>query len=363
MPPVPVCFVLPDLGGGGAQRVMLEFAGGLDPQRFAVTLVVIGRSQMLADQVPQGMSMVQLGAERLRSGALHLVRCLRSLQPSIIVSVMGYQNLTVLALRPLLRGSPRILVREANNVSATARQFPSWLDAHRAYRFLYSRADAIVAPVGRIATEIAGIVPDAERRTHVIPNPVNEASLRRRATPPMRPPGTGLVLVGAGRLTAQKGFDRLIDIMPRLPTDARLTIYGDGADRGVLDQRIERLGLRQRVTLAPFSASLSAAIAGSDVFVLPSRWEGLPNVVLESLALGVPVVASKESGVEDIAQAAGSDALTIASVDDAFVDAIRRRTPAASVPDVPRLSLLPARYRREAAVAQFSDLLGRLAAA
>ena len=96
MTPLPVCFVLPDLAGGGAQRVILELAGGLDPSRFAVTLVVIGGSQTLADQVSPAVQVVRLGADRIRHGIPQLVRCLRRLEPAVIVSVMGYLNLTLL---------------------------------------------------------------------------------------------------------------------------------------------------------------------------------------------------------------------------------------------------------------------------
>jgi glycosyltransferase involved in cell wall biosynthesis len=359
--PLPVCFVLPDLGGGGAQRVILELAGGLDPARFAVTLVVIGGSETLADQVPPAVQVVRLGAGRVRQGIPQLVRCLRRLEPAVIVSVMGYLNLTLLALRPLLKGRPRIVVREANVVAATLRELPFGSLAPWLYRILYPRADAIVSPVPTIATEIASAAPGAASRTVVVRNPVNEAQLRRRATPPKRPPGDGLLLLGAGRLTRQKGFDRLIDLVPLLPRETRLTIYGEGPDRAGLQQRIAELGLGERVKLENFSATLPAAMAGADLFVLPSRWEGLPNVVLEALAVGTPVIASDEAEVEDVARAAPPEAVTIAAVGPAFTDAIRNRMPVASALAEPRPSLLPAAYRREAVVADFADLLVRTA--
>jgi glycosyltransferase involved in cell wall biosynthesis len=338
--PLPVCFVLPDLAGGGAQRVILELAGGLDPARFAVTLVVIGGSETLADQISPAVQVVRLGAGRIRNGIPQLVRCLR---------------------RPLLKGRPRIVVREANVVSVTLRELPFSSLAPWLYRVLYPRADAIVSPVQTIATEIANVAPGAASRAVVIRNPVNEGQLRRRATPPQRPPGNHLMLLGAGRLTRQKGFDRLIELMPQLPPNTRLTIFGEGPDRAVLQQRIAELGLGERVRLENFSATLPAAMAGADIFVLPSRWEGLPNVVLEALAVGTPVVASEEADVGEVARAAPPGAVTIAAVGAAFANAIRSRTPAASVAAEPCPSLLPAAYGREAVVADFADLLTRTA--
>ena len=69
--------------------------------------------------------------------------------------------------------------------------------------------------------------------------------------------------------------------MRDMAPSTELTIYGEGPDRASLEQQIARLGLGDRVSLPGFSSSLSAAIAGADLFVLPSRWEGVPNVVLE----------------------------------------------------------------------------------
>ena len=181
---IPVCFVLPDLGGGGAQRVMLELAKGLDPRIFDVTLVVFGGSQILADQIPAEMRVIRLGAERLRQAVPRLVGCLRRLRPAIIISVMGYINLAMLALRPMLKGHPRIVVREANVVTVTLAALPAWLPARWLYRRLYSRADAIIAPISSIAAELAALVPAARARTAVLCNPVNEAWLRLGATPP-----------------------------------------------------------------------------------------------------------------------------------------------------------------------------------
>lgn len=92
-----------------------------------------------------------------------------------------------------------------------------------------------------------------------------------------------------------------------------------------------------------------------------SRWEGLPNVVLESLALGTPVVASHESRVEDIAAATAPGSLTIASVGQEFVAAIMQHEP--SPTSSPRAGLLPALYRSEAIAARFNALLARVAGA
>jgi glycosyltransferase involved in cell wall biosynthesis len=357
-----IVFAMPDLGGGGAQRVMLSLARGLDRSAFDLHLVVIGRNAMLASEVLGDVAVHRLDAARLRSALPEIIKLLRRLRPRLVLSVMSYINLALLAARPLLPSGTRILVREANVLEPAVRALPRWLPAAAAYRLLYPLADAVIAPTSIIAEQIKNIAPRAAPRINVIPNPVLADVLQHWATPPARPSGGGLVLVGAGRLTPQKGFDRLIELMPKLPSDARLTIFGEGPDRAALQGRAAALGLNDRIAFRGFDQKLAAAIAGADLFLLPSRWEGLPNVVLESLSLGTPVVASEESGVQEIAREAPAGAVSIAPVDDFFVDAILRQPRAVAPISAPRASLLPARYEASAVTSRFVELFNRVAA-
>jgi glycosyltransferase involved in cell wall biosynthesis len=106
--------------------------------------------------------------------------------------------------------------------------------------------------------------------------------------------GTRPRLVAAGRLTAQKGFDVLIDAMKvvhqALPA-VRLTILGEGALKSDLKAQAERQGLSEVVQFAGFQSNPYPYFKHADLFVLSSRYEGLPNVILEALVLGTPVVA------------------------------------------------------------------------
>lgn len=352
-------FVLPDLGKGGAQRVMLQLARGVDRTRFDPRIVIIGLADDFASELPEGVPVERLNAARLRTSLVPLAMCLRKAKPDLVVSTLGYINLGLLGLRPLIGRGVKVIVREANVVETTLSAMPSWLPARRLYARLYPRAAAVLAQTQDIARQIATLAPLSAGKIQILPNPVDEEGQRRRASQPLRAPGAGLRLVAAGRLTHQKGFDRLIALMPRMPDDTHLTIFGEGPNRKAIEAQIEALGLRERVSLAGFSPSLASAIAGADVFVLPSRWEGLPNVVLEALALGTPVVASEDSHVEDIAAAAGAGALRIAPVDAAFAAEIAAHKPSAGA--ALRPSLLSGRYRSEAVTAEFNALLARVA--
>ncbi len=354
---LPIAIVLPDLGGGGAQKVMLTLAGGLDRQLFSPRIIVLGGSRRFAHEVPAGVPLDMGEAPRIRDGIPWLLRRLRESRPATVISVMGYLNLALLACKPLLPGATRLIVREANTAASTTDALPRWLPARGLYRALYPRADAIVCPSQPIAEELQSMAPSVRGLLAVIANPVDVDTLRRRALPIRRTPGVGLRLVAVGRLTRQKGLDRLVEILPLLPHDLHLDVLGDGAERPGLEARLAALGLSERVTFHGFTTYAASWIAGADALVLPSRWEGLPNVVLESLALGTPVVASDEANVAEVAARAVAGCVAITSVERGFQAAIRALGCNPPPRISPRTNLLPLAYGKEEIIARWQDLL------
>ncbi|MBM3521481.1 MAG: glycosyltransferase [Alphaproteobacteria bacterium] len=292
-----IVFVLPDLAGGGAQRVLTSFAADLDPRQFEPAFVVLGSERgPWADAAWSAGRVDALGARGLRQSLVALAARLRALSPDAIVSTMGYVNLAVLAMRVVLRRRTAIVVREANELSATIDSLPSWLPGRWAYRRFYPTADLVIAPSRAILATLAHEAGVPPARLVRIANPTDEVALRAAASTPRRMPGAGLRLVAAGRLTRQKGIDRLLDVLPLLPRDTHVLIFGDGPERGALEARISAENLVDRVTLRPFTPELPAWIAGADALVVPSRWEGMPNVALEALAVGTPVIGAPEAG-------------------------------------------------------------------
>lgn len=112
-------------------------------------------------------------------------------------------------------------------------------------------------------------------------------------------PGTGPLIVAAGRLSPEKGFAVLVEAAAQVP-GARFVLFGDGPERARLESRIAALGLAKRFAMPGFTDSLDAMIPWADVVVLPSFTEGLPNVALEATAAGVPVVATAVGGTPEI---------------------------------------------------------------
>ncbi|SDH36849.1 glycosyltransferase [Roseospirillum parvum] len=347
----PVVVVLPSLAGGGAERVALGLLAEATRAGLAARLITLGGPHTLADLVPSGVAWRDLGRPRLRQALPGLIGELRRCGPATVFSTFGHLNLPLLAARPVLPRGTRLVIREANLPSLSLHRVPVPGLFGRLMGLLYPTADCVVASSRLMADELQARFRVPPGRLEVCPNPTDVRTLRAAATPPRRAPGPGLRLVAAGRLTRQKGVDRLIPLLGELPADTHLTVLGEGPEGPAWRALAERLGVQARIEWRGFAACPWPWLAGADALVLPSRWEGLPNVVLEALACGTPVVAAPEAGaVAEIAEAA-LGAVRLATPGPAMVAALAaldRKTA-----DAVRPSLLPAMYTAPAAGRRF----------
>ena len=347
-----VTFVLPDFEAGGAQRVMVAIANALDRRRFEPSIVALEARGPWRALVADDVAVTSLGHARLRNGLMTLRSTLRRAAPDVIMSTIGYLNLGVLLTRP---PASRVIVRESNTPSQATNNAMAGAMQRLAYAALYRRADRVVSPSASIADELANDCHVPRHLIHVVNNPVDEAALRVDASSPRRRPGKGPRFVAVGRLSRQKGYDRLLEAMAQLPRDAHIAVFGEGEERASLEARSSALGLKDRIAFVGFDPNPAPWIAGADALLLPSRWEGLPNVALEALACGTPVVAAPEAGgIEDIARSASQGAVTIASMGPEFLAAALAvpRNEAARL----RQSLLPDGFRLATVAAEYERL-------
>lgn len=333
-----VAVVVPNLSVGGAQAAMLALAAGLAARGAAVDLVILTtlgeRHGLAPPALPEGR-VTRIGAQRIRGAVRPLARHLSAQAPDAVVSVMPATNLAVVAAlalgAPRPRPRPRLVLVEQNRPD---RPRPPGSLLRAAARRAYARADAVVACSEGVAEAVARIV---ARPVSVIRNPVVGEDLAARMAGPLLPnelahwagPGAPPLVLGVGRLTAQKDFATLIDAAARLRArrPCRLLILGEGEDRGMLEARAWAAGF----TLGPEGdAALPGTVADpypwyarAGVFALSSRWEGLGNVIVEAMACGAPVVVTDcPSGPAEIVALAGGGALVPVGDADALAAAL-----------------------------------------
>lgn len=356
---ISVDIVLPSFSVGGAERVTLALARSLDPDEFDVRLIALSGSGDFRVQAEQITEVVDLNRKRLRSALLPLAAVIRKKRPALVFASQVHLNIALLLLAPFL-GSSRVVFREANMPSLCL-QSGHWPKPFGwAYKWLARRASFVFATSRKMADEFSADFSIPADRLGILSNPVNVGDIRKNAGKAVRHPGKGRRFVAAGRLVRQKGFDRLISWMELMPPEDHLVILGDGPDRVSLERQIADAGLADRITLKGQTDNPWKFFAGSDAVLLSSRWEGMPNVALEALACGTPVIATPESGgIDDIRAAAPENAVSIASPGDDFVSAMKTVQPEPH--ETPRPSLLPEGHVLETVAQTFNSRLKALA--
>jgi glycosyltransferase involved in cell wall biosynthesis len=290
-----VLLLIPHLGGGGAERVTALLAEGLSSQKYELHLGLITQADAGPERLATQVTVHALGAKRVRTGAVRLLRLVRRLKPDLILSGMAHLNFLVLLLRPFFPSGTRVLVRQNGTVSAalTFGGLPGY--TRMLYRLLYRHADRVICQTAAMAKDIAAEIGIPEMRLAVLPNPVDVDGIRDALGENSDLwTGPGPHLLAVGRLSREKGFDlllrALVSVRERFP-GADLVIAGTGPEEAALKDECRDLGLETTVRFAGYVEHPSAYFSGAPVFVLSSRHEGLPNAMLEAAAGGLPIVA------------------------------------------------------------------------
>lgn len=298
---------MPTLRGGGAERNALRLAAGLAEEGEHVTVMVADARGPLRSIVPNNVTFVDLGAPILAWSIVGLTRWLRRHQPDIVVSFINGANVVALAARRLARSDVPVVVSERNTLSSW--RTDSWMPDRRwiipwIVRKLYPTAEAIVAVSQATALDLADHLGANRPPIEVVHNPVVDEKLAVLAAEQFDPElrewmQHGPAVVSVGRLVSQKDPVGLIEAFARAKVDqpdARLVIVGDGPLRRSVESAIQRADVADAVRLVGFVENPFPMVAAADGLVLNSRYEGLPTVVIEAMALGTAVVATDAPG-------------------------------------------------------------------
>jgi len=322
---------LPSLVGGGAERVALKLAGGLADRGHAVDLLLATANGPLLAAVPPNVRVVDLGAARVLRALPRLARYLRRDRPAALAAFLNHANIVALWARALARSDCRIVVVEQNTLSETGANGSTRRDRLMpavATRF-YPWADYVVGVSADVVDDLAAVTQVRRDRLRVIFNPIVADDLIAKAqSSPGHPwlTDTIPVFVAAGRLRPQKDFSTLLRAfaMLRASRRARLVILGEGPDRSELLGLAAALGVADDVAFPGFSDNVYAYMAHAAAFVLSSRWEGLPTVLVEALACGAPVIATDcPSGPREILAGGRYGRLVPVGDADALASAMR----------------------------------------
>lgn len=299
---MPVALVVTDLDVGGAERALVALATRVNRARWSPQVFCLGPHGALVDVLnAAGLPPVCLNVSRKRpaQAVAHLVRAMKVQRPKLVQSFLFHANVAARLAAPLV-GSPWVL----SGVRVAERQKRWHLTVDRLTAWLATGQVCVSEGVYRFCRDVEGVPAD---RLTIIPNGV-DTTLYDGVVPIPRdqvgvPEGAHVVLY-VGRLDTQKGLSFLLDAAERVAAQRdnwHLVMVGDGPDREDLLQRIAASPrLSPRVQWLGRRSDVPGLLETADLLVLPSVWEGMPNVVLEAMAARRAVVATRVEGSEDL---------------------------------------------------------------
>lgn len=308
-----ILFIIPTLESGGAERVIINLLRHFDRSKFVMILAVVDMSsEVYLNDVPDDVELIDLSGTRVRFALLKIIRLIWQIKPKVVFSTFGYLNLSLAILKPLLPKNIRYLCRETTILSEGLKTRPNPRCWTWAYKRFYSRLDRIICQSKYMQDDMIenfGISPD---KLLVINNPVDIIRVRDMAAETIstemlrdeikKGDNKVINLVAAGRLVKTKGFDLLIDALALIANPSiYLTLLGEGPLKEELQAQAKARGVAGQIHFAGYQENPYTFIAQADAYVLSSRYEGFPNVVLESLACCTPVIATPAlGGVKEI---------------------------------------------------------------
>ncbi len=328
-----VALFLADLGGGGAERMMVRLAAGFAERGVEVDLVLANAVGPYLEEVPPAVRVVDLARASTTAAVLPLARYLRRDRPDVLLATLHHASFAAALAHRLSGGTARLIVREANTPSG--KRVAAGDLKRRAVmlgiRWAYGSADAVIAVSEGVADDLREHrgVPASKIKT--LYNPVVTADVAAQAAiDPRHPwlqPDAPPVVLGVGSLQPRKGFFTLLDAFARLRSrmDARLIVLGEGPQRAELEARARALDISDHVEFPGFLVNPFAYMARASVFVLSSEREGLPGVLIQAMACGCPVVATDcPSGPREILEGGRHGALVPVGDAAAMAEAIER---------------------------------------
>ena len=365
-------FLVPSLAGGGAERVATTLLPYL-MQHFDVTLALLENRRSYP--VPAKLHLVtfscSLGSQaahvtRIPYHLLTLVRLVRKHHARVVMSFMEQANILNL-LSARIIGHRAVISQRVDPYRQYAAKGLIGGLILRASRLLYPLASQVVAVSAGIREVLLSNYGLAPERVTVIPNPVDLENLHIQAREALPPgiPARFLLHVGRMRLAykAQDVILKAFHILHRKYPDLSLVLVGDGPDREEIKSQIQAIGLGDAIVLAGWQDNVAAFMARAQVFVMSSRYEGWPNVLVEAMACGCPVVATDcDTGPREILGNNEYGLLVPVDKSEALAQAVEKLLSSTSTRELYRDQALRRAkdFQLEIIAARYVDLLHRL---
>ena len=302
--PIRIVFCITELDPGGAERALTQLVLSLDRKFWDPYVICLGpRGHFAGILETSDVPVLCLNARGVRSlprVLFQLTRELRRLRPSLVQTFLFHANL-VGRIAARWAGIPVVVsgLRVAERQNFWHGKVDRWTNR------LVTTNVCVSQGVAEFSKQVVGLDP---AKLVVIPNSVDFETFANASPVDMSQfgiPAGSRVFLSVGRLDRQKGFDiliRAIALLDPLPVDVYFLIVGEGPESDSLHLLVSEARLTKTIRFSPRRNDIPCLLAASLALILPSRWEGMPNVVLEAMAAGLPVIATSVEGIAELVQ-------------------------------------------------------------
>ena len=280
--------ILPSNTTGGAEKILLSYFNGVEPRPFLLNLFILKKGKPLKIRKT---NVFEFQYSRFLYAIPRLLFTIKKKKINILFSTFPLITVILIITKLLKFHNCTTVIRQPNMLMSSLNASIKLKLIKIIYLSIINFSDAIIVTSKAMLKEALQNKIIREK-IFLLNNPIEQKDLRKNLKP-FRTSGPGLKLVFVGRLTYQKGIDRVINILSFLK-NVEFLIIGKGEQETHLKNIVRKNNLEKKVSFIGFKKKPFKYIAGADYFLLPSRWEGMPNCVLESLALGTPVIAFKD---------------------------------------------------------------------
>lgn len=295
---VHVAFMVGSLRVGGAERMMVNTANEL-AKRWQVSFLSLTGGTALKGELSNNVTVHSFEKKSSLSAIPAILAFIRKEKPDVLISTQIHVNLIALILKLFFRVKTKIILREATSPASHFMMNTGFKQrlVSIAVRLLYPNADAIIAICEAVKKSLIESTNSPPAKISVIYNPVINDRFRMAVMENVEHPFLNKnipVFISVGRLAPAKNFSLLISSFSMVlkKKDARLIIVGEGSERKNLEKLIESFQLQEKIFLAGEITNPYPWMKSSDVYVLSSLYEGLPNALIEAMGCGLQLVST-----------------------------------------------------------------------
>ena len=297
--PARIALFVPTLEGGGAELVMVTLANALVERGFAVDFVLWAEGGPFRGLLSANVNVVVLGTYNPLKLVFGFARFLKTYKPEVVISALFVGNIIAALAKAASRSRTHLILTEHVPIGTYLQNESRLLRrvcVPPLMRSTYLAAQDIVAVSRGAAQALARVLGKAaSRRITVIYNPIDLARIEAMASADEKSVSwTEPTIINVGRLAEQKDQQTLIQAFAKVRSrrTCRLVILGEGEKRAMLSALARKLGVGSDVLMPGFVANPYSWMRRSTVFVLSSKFEGLPTVLIEAMQCGAPVISA-----------------------------------------------------------------------